>query len=85
MYLFERPKRYINSQSALGRGYTGGQNKISTGGTNALGMNYGTNNSGQQIKCNGIEDFWGNVRNYIDGLYITKASIMSLPGKSNPL
>ena len=34
-------------------------------------MNYGlTATVNARIKCNGIEDFWGNVYDYIDGLYI---------------
>lgn len=62
--------RNLNSQAALGAGYTGASAKTTTGATNTRGMNYGSSSGTVQVKCNGIEDFWGNVRDYIDGLFI---------------
>lgn len=68
LYLIRYRNR--NSQSALGLGYTSASALTTTGQTNSRGMNYGTASGTSQIKCNGIEDFWGNVLDYIDGLYI---------------
>ena len=32
-------------------------------------MNYGTTSQTTQIKCLGIEDLWGNVYEWVDGIY----------------
>ncbi len=59
----------LNSQVALGRGYVDGNTSaIATGGTNTKGMDFGETTGKQQMKFCGIEDFWGNVRNWVDGL-----------------
>lgn len=60
----------LNSQTALGRGYVDGNSaSINTGGANTKGMFYGETSGKQQNKFCGIEDFWGNVYYWIDGLY----------------
>lgn len=60
----------LNSQAALGRGYVDGNSaSIATGNTNAKGMNYGETTGKQQMKFLGIEDFWGNMYWWIDGLW----------------
>ena len=59
----------LNSQSALGMGYVSGSAAKASGDTNANGMYYGTTSSTQSVKFAGIEDFWGNVYDWIDGLY----------------
>jgi hypothetical protein len=61
----------LNSQTALGQGYTASSNsaKINTGGTNAKGMDFGETTGTLQMKLFGLEDFWGNVYDWIDGLY----------------
>lgn len=58
----------LNSQTALGQGYTGGSSAITTGGTNTNGMDYGTTSSTTRVKLFGLEDFWGNVWEWIDGI-----------------
>lgn len=58
----------LNSQLALGAGYTGGTAAKASGDTNANGMYYGTTSSTQSVKFAGLEDFWGNVRDWIDGV-----------------
>jgi len=59
----------LDSQSALGRGNVDSSSLKNTGATNTRGMCYGnTATSDDQIKCNGIEDFWGNIWEWIDGL-----------------
>lgn len=60
----------LDSQTALGRGYVDGNSaSINTGGTNAKGMFFGETTGKQQMKFLGIEDFWGNLRWWIDGLF----------------
>lgn len=69
----------LNSQSAVGMGYilsthTAG---VPTGGTNAYGFNseiikasnpsYMTDQN-HQVKCLGLEDFWGNYYEFVDGI-----------------
>lgn len=70
----------LNSQSAIGYGYVNSSHNagVNTGGTNAYGFNSevikGTNPSymtdqNHQVKCLGIEDFWGNYWEFVDGLH----------------
>lgn len=62
--------KHLNSQSAIGRGYVDGNSSTAvTGGTNAEGMNHGEITGKLQMKFLGIEDFWGNLRCCLDGLY----------------
>ena len=60
-----------NAQLAVGAGYTKMTNTSThiTGGTNSLGMDYGESTGTEQCSLFGIEDFWGNIFEYIDGLY----------------
>lgn len=74
----------LDCQAALGMGYVGNayvneetweiENLTSptmTGSTTAKGMNYGSEEDPlQQMKFLGMEDFWGNIRQYIDGIAI---------------
>lgn len=59
----------LDSQTALGQGYTGGSVAQSTGATNTAGMCYGSTSTTSRVKLFGIEDFWGNVWEWIDGLF----------------
>lgn len=59
----------LDSQTALGQGYTGGPTAQSTGATNTAGMCYGSTSTTSRIKLFGLEDFWGNIREWIDGLF----------------
>lgn len=59
-----------NSQTALGRGFVDGNSAATnTGGANTRSMYYGEGTGKQQLKFAGIEDFWGNLYYWIDGLY----------------
>jgi len=58
-----------NSQTALGRGYVDASAATNTGTTNANGMYYGTTSGTVHVKFAGIEDFWGNVFYFIDGIF----------------
>lgn len=59
----------LNSQSALGQGYTKSSHSAAanTGGTNTKGFSYGGTDD-EQMKFLGIEDFWGNIWSWVDGL-----------------
>lgn len=64
--------RYKNrdSQTALGRGYVDGNSAArATGGANTRGLFYGETTGKQQNKFCGIEDFYGNLRYWIDGMF----------------
>ena len=58
-----------NSQTALGRGYVDASSKVNTGATNSNGMYYGSTSGTAHVKFAGIEDFWGNLFYFIDGIY----------------
>ncbi len=64
----------LNSQTALGYGYTNGNSSVTrTGGTNSVTFcgNAGNNatDGKHQVKCLGIEDFWGNAYQWCDGIF----------------
>ena len=60
----------LNSQSAVGRGFVDGNSAATTTGqTDAKGMNWGETTGKYQSKCLGIEDMWGNVHEWIDGIF----------------
>lgn len=59
----------LNSQSALGYGYTNGNSSShQTGGTNTKGMIFGETGGKQQVCFLGIEDFYGNLWQWVDGM-----------------
>lgn len=62
----------LDSQAALGQGYVGDMGKAygakRTGATIDKGMCYGTSSKMEQMKFLGIEDFWGNLYQRIDGI-----------------
>lgn len=65
----------LNSQQAVGNGYVwapdGQLIPVQTGATNASGMDWGDKTAlTSRVKLFGMEDFWGNVYEFIDGLYI---------------
>lgn len=62
----------LNLQVALGSGYNGGF--LSPGSTIVGGMDY-VESSNNRIKCLGIEDFWGNSTEFIDGVCISNQYI----------
>jgi len=72
LYLIKYKNRH--GQQALGYGYANGNSgKTNTGGTNAKGIDYGETGGKQQMCFLNIEDFWGNLRQWIDGLYCDSA------------
>ncbi len=70
-----------DSQKALGRGRVDVTGYINSGGANAKGMFWGST-ADLQIKFLGIEDYWGNKFQWIDGI-VTDASWNLLIGKSS--
>lgn len=72
-----------DSQTALGRGFVDGNTAaIATGGANLKGMFYGETTGKQQLKFCGIEDWYGNLRYWIDGFF-SNASRNMLIGTEN--
>lgn len=60
----------LDSQTTLGQGYVGGTAIQTTGATNTNGMDYGNPLSAtSRVKLFGLEDFWGNIGEIIDGIY----------------
>lgn len=59
----------LNSQSAVGMGYVGGSSAQTTGATNSNGMCYGSTSTTSRVKLFGLEDLWGNVYQWLSGLY----------------
>lgn len=60
----------LNSQSALGQGYTGARNIANTGMINSNTFYYGTQDGTTHVKFLGIEDFYGNLLSWLDGFYL---------------
>lgn len=59
----------LNSQNALGYGYANrNSGKTNTGGTNTKGMIFGETGGKQQVCFLGIEDFYGNIYQWVDGM-----------------
>lgn len=68
--LFTLAYRNTNSQAALGMGYVGASSKRNTGGTDTKGWVYGSTSGTEQMCFLGIEDLWGNLFQWVDGLKI---------------
>ena len=73
----------LNSQSALGQGVCSVSNKVNTGGTNTKGMIFGSSNGGQQVCFLGIEDFYGNIYQWVDGMYFDGSRILVVSDNRN--
>ena len=73
----------LNSQNAVGWGLVGGTGVDMTGATSTKGMDYGsTTTKTLPVKLFGIEDFWGNVWEWVDGL-VTDANRNILTNTTN--
>ena len=60
----------LNSQAAIGQGYVGGTTKKASGSADLQGMTYGTQSNLVNMKLFGIEDLWGNLYSWIDGIVL---------------
>ena len=60
-----------NAQVAVGRGFVDGNSAIygNAGYTNDKGMDWGENTGKYPMKLFGLEDFYGNIFEFIDGIY----------------
>ena len=68
----------LDSQTALGKGYTSASTKANTGTTNENIFCYGDPNDGTvHMKFLGIEDMWGNLRHWLDGIYNSSFNILT--------
>ena len=72
----------LNSQSAIGMGYTEGSSLTSTGGTLMKGLCYGSIDGRIQMCFLGIEDLWGNIRMWIDGMKISSRGELLVNSKN---
>lgn len=65
----------LNSQLAIGKGVSANTvgTPLITGGTNGKGMNFGEQTGQLQMKGFGVEDFWGNLSVWIDGIISTSS------------
>lgn len=73
-----------DSQTTIGRGNTALANMLTTGGTETKGMDWGENTGKQHMVLFGLEDFWGNIFQWIDGLYCdAQRNILTATDKFN--
>ena len=63
--------RNTDSQTVLGKGVVSADNKINTGSTTTTGMCFGETTGKRSVKFLGVEDFWGNLSQFIDGVKIS--------------
>lgn len=84
MYLIQY--KNLNSQQALGMGLVGGAGASINGETVTKGMNYGTENDLEAVKFLGIEDFWGGLAQWVDGIVFTetKHALIATESFSSP-
>lgn len=68
----------VNSQKAVGMGACDFSGKINTGGTEQLGMDWGdTASMFQHVKLFGVEDMWGNICEWADGLRVQDSVLLT--------
>ena len=68
----------LNSQEALGQGYTSASVVDVTGTTLSQPFCYGDPNDGtKHVKFLGIEDFYGNVYQWLDGVYSDTSNLLT--------
>ena len=72
-----------NSQKALGAGVTGVSSKHNTGGTAGKSWMYGTTDDAEQMSFLGLEDWWGNLYQWIDDYVLYNGTIYA-GTNSNP-
>lgn len=72
-----------DSQIALGRGYVDGNSAASTtGNLNTKGLFYGETTGKKQMKFCGVEDFYGNMLYWIDGIFSDASRNMLINNQS---
>lgn len=63
-----------NSQALLGKGVTSASVAINTGTMDTKGMYWGDQTGTAGVKFCGIENFWGNISKFCDGLILVSGS-----------
>ena len=67
--MFIMKYKSLNGQTSFGQGLTGADAKINTGTMNTMGLDYGDTSGGTVgMKFAGIENFWGNIFKWVDGI-----------------
>lgn len=72
----------LDSRAALGKGVTESSEYKETGGADTDGMYSGSQDGTKQVKCHGIEDFYGNLLEWVDG-FVTTDKIKIADGNFN--
>lgn len=68
MYLIEYAN--LDSQTSVGKGKVSNANTQNTGvRTNTKGMTWGDSTGTEPVKLFGLENFWGNIWEWVDGMY----------------
>ena len=72
-----------DGQTKIGRGFVDGNSAaIPTGGTLNRGNNtFGETTGKQQMSYRGVEDWWGNVRSWLDGFFINSSGQILVSNK----
>ena len=74
----------LDSQNALGMGYTNSSSMTTTGGTDKKGFCYGSIDDKIQMYFLGIEDLYGNLRQFCDGIIINNSyQVLLVPDNKN--
>jgi hypothetical protein len=79
MYLLKY--KNLDSQNSVGSGFTNwtiSDIPSKTGTTNSFGMDYGETDAIKHVKLFGIEDFWGNLQEWIDGFILKEKDSSTL-------
>lgn len=66
----------LNSQRALGKGNTSGSNTAITGETNGKGIDFGTTSNTTKVRFQWIEDFFGTLSVFCDGIKTSGGKIL---------
>ena len=59
----------LNSQTAVGMGLVSASGKINNGTMNSKGMDWGETAGTSGMKIFGVENFWGNIYQWVGGIY----------------
>lgn len=81
LYLIRFKSRY--AQAALGKGRTYSSGPIETGSTDRKGLYYGSEDGTEEIKCHGLEGWYGNKLEWLGGLMAGSGAIRVSDGPFN--
>lgn len=82
--LFMLMYKTLNSQDAVGMGVCNTNGYLNTGYTDTKGMYYGSQRDNESVSFMGIENWWGNIREWIDGMFCDSSyNIKIIPDNKN--